>query len=305
MRDPSVNVLISEHGGSKTIASAFAWYSTAKVVSGAIGRSAAGILLTLTDANYRLVFITAFVLSALPIFVIARFVEGTHAQGHQPVRPTAPIPEEEAPPAEGKPSVFRAFGFGVLITGTATMLGNLFPLLATQYAGLTEAEAGLVYLVSVMVILFAGPLFGWLSDHVSRNLVLSIRGFANTVSSLLYILFPGFWGVMSARVIDDMGKAAFRPAWGELMARISATDKSRRARTLGRMSLAENIGETSGPLIAGFLWHTWGITTMLAVRAVLAVVTELYAVFVMEAPGRKGGIAHFLRKRRAKIKPLS
>jgi MFS family permease len=219
--------------------------------------------------------------------VIARFVSETRGHGDATAMQTPGPAEEERPPAEEIPSVPRSFGFGVLITGTATMLGNLFPLLATQYAGLTEAEAGIVYLVSVLVILFAGPFFGWLSDHVSRKLVLSLRGVANTVSSILYIVFPDFWGVMGARVIDDMGKAAFRPAWGELMARISGADRPRRARILGRLSLAENIGETTGPLLAGFLWQTWGVTTMLAVRAALAIVTELYALFVMEE--RRGG----------------
>jgi MFS family permease len=302
MRDPSVNVLIAEHGGRKTIATSFAWYSTAKVVAGAVGRSSAGVLLTLTGTNYLVVFVAAFVASFLPLLVIARYVEDSHIHSETATAPAADVQQEQAPPAEPAPSMRRAFGFGVLITTTATMLGNLFPLLATQYAGLTEAEAGIVYLVSVLVILFAGPFFGWLSDHVSRKLVLSLRGFANTVSSVLYIVFPDFWGVMSARVVDDMGKAAFRPAWGELMARIAGADRRRRARNVGRLSLAENIGETVGPLIAGLLWQTWGITAMLAVRAALAIVTELYALLVMEGarrprnegdeagpPGGKGG----------------
>jgi len=296
LRDPSVNVLISEHGGKETIASAFAWYSTGKQVAGAVGRSAAGILLTLTGANYSAVFLTAFVVSALPLFIVTRFVEGSNHRA--PVEspgiedlPQAPAqPQTKSPmPAEVKSMVRRSLGFGVLATGTATMLSNLFPLLATTYAGLTAAEAGIVYLVSVLVVLFAGPLFGWLSDNVSRKLVLSVRGVANTVSSILYILFPSFWGVMVARIMDDAGKAAYRPAWGELMARIASTDKTRRARIMGYMSLSENIGETTGPILAGFLWQAWGLPVMLAVRAILAVVTELYALLVMRSLKPKDG----------------
>jgi DHA1 family multidrug resistance protein-like MFS transporter len=40
LRDPSVDALIAEHGGKKSIASAFAWYSTAKSVAGSLGKGA-------------------------------------------------------------------------------------------------------------------------------------------------------------------------------------------------------------------------------------------------------------------------
>src|SRR5438093_8378137 len=56
LRDPSVNALIAEHGGAKSVASAFAWYQTARTVAGSVSRALAGILLTLTAANYPLVF---------------------------------------------------------------------------------------------------------------------------------------------------------------------------------------------------------------------------------------------------------
>ena len=57
LRDPSVNAIIAEHGGRKTVASAFAWYSTAKSVAGSIGKAVAGILLTLTVSNLSLIHI--------------------------------------------------------------------------------------------------------------------------------------------------------------------------------------------------------------------------------------------------------
>src|SRR5207253_6371218 len=53
LRDPSANALIAEHGGEKSVASAFAWYQTAKSVAGSVSKAFAGILLTVTAANYR------------------------------------------------------------------------------------------------------------------------------------------------------------------------------------------------------------------------------------------------------------
>src|SRR6267143_6345873 len=74
MRDPSANALIAEHGGEKSVASAFAWYQTAKSVAGSVSKAFAGILLTVTAANYPLVFFVAFALSVLPLLVVSRYV---------------------------------------------------------------------------------------------------------------------------------------------------------------------------------------------------------------------------------------
>jgi MFS family permease len=176
------------------------------------------------------------------------------------------------------------------------MLANLFPILAVEYAGLTTAQAGLVYLISPVVIL-TGPVFGWLSDNISRRLVLSLRSVANVASSALYLVAPNFAGVAVARAVDDLGKAAFRPAWGALMAHVAGFDRRRRARTMGSMSAGEDAGEFAGPILAGFLWSTWGVPVLLAVRIALAVVTEIYTLVLTaslhrldigaEAPGRR------------------
>jgi MFS family permease len=170
---------------------------------------------------------------------------------------------------------FMSLGF--LVSGTAYMLTNLFPVLAVEYAGLTEAQAGLIYSLSAVVVL-AGPVFGWLSDHVSRKLVLSIRSAANVLSSAIYLVAPNLVGMAAGRVVDDLGKAAFRPGWGALMAHVSSFDRRRRARTMGYLSAGEDAGEATGPILAGFLWSTWGVPALLGVRIAFAVVTEVYTI---------------------------
>src|SRR5438093_7875549 len=165
------------------------------------------------------------------------------------------------------------------------MLNGLFPVLATEYAGLTKAQAGVVYAVSTLAIIFSGPIFGWLSDNVSRKLVLTVRGIANTLSSIVHVVVPTFAGVAVAKTADDMGKAAFRPAWGALMAEVSSFDKRNRARTMSWMSMGEDAGGVLSPILAGFLWGTWGITALMGSRVLLAIATELYAFFIARPPG--------------------
>lgn len=311
MRDPVANTLIAEHGGKDAIASAFAWYQTAKSLAGILGKSAAGILLALTASNFSIVFGVAFVLSIIPVFLVVRFVsdEGSAPASARSRTSVAPHgvthdvfadrsfrnrhrtermgvePEREEAVAGARPPLFRFAGLGFLISGTAYMLSNLFPILAIEYAGLSEAQAGLVYSLSAVVVL-AGPVFGWLSDNVSRKLVLSVRSAANILSSVIYLVAPTFAGMALGRAVDDLGKAAFRPAWGALMAHVSAYDRKRRARTMGYLSSGEDAGEVAGPIAAGLIWSTWGVPALLIVRIAVAVVAEIYTIVLAGSLGR-------------------
>ncbi|HKN37234.1 MAG TPA: MFS transporter [Terriglobales bacterium] len=293
LRDPSANALIAEHGGEKSVASAYAWYQTARSVASSVSKAVAGILLTVTAANYPLVFFIAFALSVLPLLVVARYVkensDTTSANDSREPSHVAPAQESEIPArtTQVRPKVLPFVGLGFLIASTAEMLNGLFPVLATEYAGLSKAQAGIVYTVSTLATIFSGPLFGWVSDNVSRKLVLAVRAAANTLSSILYVVNPSFGGVAVAKTADDMGKAAFRPAWGALMAEISGFDKRNRARTMSWMSMGEDAGGVLSPILAGFLWGTWGIAALMGVRVLLAITTEVYAFLVARTPGEE------------------
>jgi MFS family permease len=242
----------------------------------------------LTASSFVLVFALAFVLSALPMLIVLRYVSERAAPtaDDQIVRPEPEAAEEKA----RSPSVLPFMGLGFLISATAYLLTNLFPIFATEYAGLTDAQAGVVYLVALAAA-FSGPIFGWLSDNVSRRLVLSVRSAANVLSSILYLVFPSFLGVAVAHGIDDLGKAAFRPAWGALMAHVASFDRRRRGRTFGSLGSGEDAGEMAGPVLAGVLWSTWGVPVLLGVRIVLAVATEVYAIALVRSLERRETIA--------------
>ena len=282
-RDPSASALIAEKGGKKAIASAFAWYHTAKIVAGSLGKALAGFLLTLTASNFSLVFAFSFVLSALPLYTVAKYVDNDKASKEACQTPVSAVIEEEEITNLGtktQPVILPFTILTFLINGTAEMLRGLFPILATKYAGLSEAQTGSIYMASTLAVLVSGPLFGWLSDRGNRELVLLVRSLGNTISSIIYIIAPSFHGLATGKLVDDMGKAAFRPAWGSLMAHVSSFDKSRRAQIMSWMLVGEDGGTIAGPLLAGLLWNTWGLTVMLGGRVVLSIITEVYVTII-------------------------
>lgn len=289
MRGPSSSALIAEQG-KKKIASAFAWYHTAKIVAGSLGKALAGLILTLSVSNFSLVFTISFLLSALPLYTVARYVKNNRPSKKEREIPVKKIIAEEGIPhveTKTKPVILPFTILTFLIHGTAEMLRGLFPILATQYGGLNEAQTGSIYMASTVAVLIAGPLFGWLSDRGNRELVLLVRSLGNTMSSLIYIFAPSFHGIATGKLVDDMGKASFRPAWGSLMAHVSDFDRSRRAQIMSWMLVGEDAGKIVGPLLAGLLWNTWGLSVMLGGRVLLSIITEVYVIILNRSLEKK------------------
>jgi MFS family permease len=291
LRDPAVNALIAENGGTRAIASAFAWYQTAKTTAGAVGRSLAGVLLTLAAGGFGLTFGVAFGLSLLPALAVLVLVPRDSSVPHTASAGAAEGAPSSSAPLAPRPPVVRYAALGFLVAGTSSMLTSLFPILATEYAGLTTAQAGVLYLLTPLLA-FTGPFWGWVADRVSRSLVLSVRGFANTTSALIYLVAPNLAGMWLGKSLDDLGKAAFRPAWGSLMADISSQDRRNRARIMGYLTAGEDAGDIAAPILAGLLWTGFGVPAVLLARVGLAVMAEAYTLWLEHrapASGCRGG----------------
>jgi MFS family permease len=236
-------------------------------------------------------------LSFLPLFVVQRYVgeRGGQDGAARKSALTASARDRardyaQAIPARGaRPGLPVFIGLGLLVSGTAHMLRGLLPILMTDYAGMSDAQAGTAYLLSSVVVLGSGPLFGWLADHVRHHLVLAVRSVANTLSSIIFLLAPNPLGFTAGLIVDDVGKSAFRPAWGALMAHIASLNPGRRTQTMAWMSWGEDVGEVLGPILTGFLWGAWGIAAVMGVLIVLAVGTEIYATILLHRSGRRQG----------------
>lgn len=289
VRDPSVDSLIVEHSKRNNVGSAFAWYSTAKSVAGALGKGAAGIFLTITASNYFLVFILAGLVSASSLAVVARFVREAQSQDRpravdaRPLESVGPAPEPDS--RSRKPgflvSLLPFLGFGCFISGVGQMLDVLFPILAVEYAGMSEAEVGGIFMAGTAVMLLAGPAWGWVSDRMSKKLVLLTPGISNAVASTMFLVFPNTLGMAAGRLMDDTGKAAFRPAWGTVMGQLSALNPGRRGRVVGYMGMGKDVGEIAGPIVASLIWTLWGVPILLGVRVALAIGAELYSMTLL------------------------
>jgi len=290
-REPSAAALIAAHGNKRSMASTFAWYTTGRDLGRSFGTAVAGLLIEATG-SYSLVFVAAFLSSCVGLVTVIRYVRESPAAVEPRLGPGPQADGCARPASRAARNVRSAYrgllgyaSFGLMVAASAEMMQGLFPIIATQYARLSEGEAGLAASVAAVASLVAGPLFGWLSDNISRKLALGARSVANTLSSLMYIFLPTFGGFVLASAVDNSGKAAFRPTWGAILADLSDADPDRRASLMSFVDSSYTVGEVLAPLAAAALIAGFGIPAMLGVRAALAVLTEVQAVWVVHPSG--------------------
>ncbi|MDQ4099337.1 MAG: MFS transporter, partial [Chloroflexota bacterium] len=280
------------------VGTAYSWYATAKHLGSVAGAGLAGLIIAASGQTFTPLWLTILVLSILPL-VAAWFglreapAAVTSERGAEaPAEPTDVGDTARGGLAETAALLREIAGpatVGMLVAASAYMVHGIFPVLATEYAGLSAAQAGWIYTLSAVVFLVAGPLFGWLSDRYGRVVGLAARSAANIGSSLLYLVSPTFPGILAARAVDDAGKAAFKPAWASAIAEVAKADERRRGRRIGALDTAETAGEVIGPALAGFLWQTGGIVALFGARILIAIMAELTAMKVF------GEARHHLR----------
>lgn len=285
-RDPaSISVVAgsSERKLGRVFSISFGAKDLGAVSAGAFG----GILLAASGNDFRLLWAFVVAVSVVPVIVVWLWVPRQE-------RPSAGVeaaaePAVAARPADQGQAVRPAAGsrvfadrrlrlmcaLGLLAGATAHMTHGLFPLLAAETAGLSPGQIGGIYAASVLVLLVVGPLAGLAADRFGATPLTGARGVANTLSSLLYLLFPTAAGMLSGRLVDVAGRAAFRPPWGSLLAQAARAAGPRAGRVAATLDTALSIGEACGPIIAALLWDAWGLAVFLLVRAGLGIATEL------------------------------
>ncbi len=187
-----------------------------------------------------------------------------------------------------QPNVWAFALMGTLLTAPAYMVtGEFFTILAVKLE-VTPSALGWIKLVAeTMVPLVFGPFFGWLADRIGPGKVIALRSISNLVTSVLFWITPWFVGTIFlgimiglARGIDEIGKAAFKPTWGAMAAKVSSYNLANRSRTMGIMEGGVDASDLAFPVLAGLLLQYYSLGVLMIIRGFLAVIAEIYVLFL-------------------------
>ncbi len=242
------------------------------------------------------IFILSTVFSACSLLLVAIFIKEKQKEKKEKKDKqkdkqagTAENPGETAPPAE-QPNVWAFALLGMALTAPAYMVtGEFFVILAVKLEVTSGALGWIKILAETVTPLLFGPFFGWLADRIGAGKVIALRSVANLLTSALFWIVPWFAGtallglIMGiARAVDEIGKAAFKPTWGAISARVSSYNLAKRSKTMGILEAGVDTSDLAFPVIAGAMLQYLSLGPLMLVRAILALIAEVYGHLLMK-----------------------
>lgn len=233
------------------------------------------------------IFIVSTVLSLLSLVLVAVFIKEKKKEKKEKKAKSAD--DETLDAQREQPNVWAFALLGTALTAPAYMVtGEFFTILAVKLE-VTPAALGWIKLVSETAVpLLFGPFFGWLADRIGAGKVIALRSLANLATSVLFWIVPSFAGTALlgammgfARAIDEIGKAAFKPTWGAIAAKVSSFNLSTRSRTMGILEGGVDASDLAFPVIAGAMLQYLSLGPLMLVRGLLAIVAEIYGFVLM------------------------
>jgi len=188
-----------------------------------------------------------------------------------------------------QPNVWAFSFLGMALTAPAYMVtGEFFIILAVKLEVTAGALGWIKILAETVTPLLFGPFFGWLADRIGAGKVIALRSVANLLTSLLFWITPWFVGsallglmMGAARAIDEIGKAAFKPTWGAIAAKVSSFNLAKRGKTMGILEGGVDASDLAFPVIAGAMLQYLSLGPLMLVRGVLALAAEVYGFLLM------------------------
>jgi multidrug resistance protein len=184
-------------------------------------------------------------------------------------------------PPTGRFRELRSGNFGKLLVLMATafmdmvgalMVIPLLPFYATHFGADARALAILVSSYAAMQLLSA-PLWGRVSDRYGRRPALLIGLGAAAIGYVIFAFSDSFWMLLLSRLVQGAGGGTV----GVIQAYVADSVEPRdRARSLGWLSAATNVGVIFGPLL-GSVSAQWGHAAPGLLAAGLAVINMGFA----------------------------
>ena len=176
--------------------------------------------------------------------------------------------------------------------------------IAASLGGYTHAQHASLLALGVLLAVYDGaevvlkPVFGSLADRIGPRPVLLGGLLAFAAASAAFVLAGDPAWVGLARFGQGAAAAAFSPAAGVLVARL--TPNTGQGRGFGRYGAWKGLGYTLGPVLGGVLIAVGGYPLLFTTLAVLGVVVAGWAVLAVPAapplPRTRQTVADLVRR---------
>lgn len=175
---------------------------------------------------------------------------------------------------QGAVATLYFVGFSILI--------SFLPLLATQVAGVSASQVGILFTISGVVTMVLSTPLAVLADRKSKKFFM-VFGILLSSSAMAGLAFAGnFLWLIIFTTVNGIGMAMFEPAALGLIS--SVIPPHRLSTAMGLYGgIYENTGIVAGSALAGFVWSTWGPRTTFLIGTITGILSTVTCLsFVRE-----------------------
>lgn len=168
---------------------------------------------------------------------------------------------------------FQFWGFGILMT--------FLPLLATQVAGISATEVGILFTIRGITSMALAIPMGMLADRVGKKVFMVLGLIVSAAAMAGLASAESFSWLIVFVTGTSLGLAMFSPA---ALGMISVSVPLHRQGTAMGVygGICENIGIIAGSSLGGFVWITWGPQPTFLMGTVTASLGALICLFLVK-----------------------
>lgn len=259
------------------------WVASANDSGALLGPMIGGFVLFFT-ASFDATFLTVGAIGVITfVFILLLPADKPAPQSAATPEPRWPRFWQGLKEVCSTPAILIASGAeAAMYLGFGAFLGFL-PIYAKS-AQLDDAQITIVLGVQLVVALIAKPVAGWLSDRVGRKLVILVGLILTAVSLPLIFRAESLSALLLAAPLLGIGVGAVTPVTNALVADL-VKDRQLGA-AMGVFGTIWDIGESAGPILAGFLIANAGYGRSFDIIAAIIIAAAAILTFSVRDPAR-------------------
>jgi DHA1 family multidrug resistance protein-like MFS transporter len=256
-----------------------AWYSSATMVGRFIAPFVGGILIF--GDNFHWVYVADGVAGVLALLAAIRLPLATNTSG------SAWETFKRQRSKYGQEIAFVFKHGGILATGGIEAvqyfaygaLETFVPVYLNEKLGYSAWEIGILFTVQIVAATFTKPIMGRLSDKYGRVPLISVGLVLGGVTTATLILISNIFVIVVLMAIFGLGLATVTASTSALVADLSRSQG--RGSALGILSSIMDVGQSTGPMVAGALIAATSYQTTFGIIGAGLVVISLVYWFTM------------------------
>jgi MFS family permease len=252
-----------------------AWYSSATMVGRFIAPFVGGLLIF--GDNFHWVYLADGFAGVLALLAAIRLPLATNTSGSawQAFKQGRGKYGQEIAFVFRHPGILATSGIEAVQYFAYGSIETFLPVYLNEKLGYTAWEIGILFTVQILAATFTKPIMGRLSDRYGRVPLISAGLMLGGVTTATLILSSNYLVIAALIAIFGLGLATVTASTSALVADLSRAQG--RGGAMGILSSIMDIGQSTGPMVAGALITAYSYrTTFGIVGAGLVVVSLIY-----------------------------